>query len=202
MIDISYQEILGAIAFLISIVGTVVYIRSILKGDTKPHLYTWMVFTILTSIAFFAQISDNAGPGAWMMGANAVLCFLIMLLCPKYGHKEKTKADKIALISSLFAIIPWLMLESPLVSVIMVSLIDMVAFFPTIRKSWDNPYQENIPNYMIQNLKNIIALFALTNFTITTSLYLISIFLVNSTLIGICVYRRRIIPNKQSNMGE
>lgn len=64
MIDISYQEILGAIAFLISIVGTVVYIRSILKGDTKPHLYTWIVFSILTCIAFFAQISDNAGPGA------------------------------------------------------------------------------------------------------------------------------------------
>lgn len=137
-----------------------------------------------------------------MMGATTLSCSVTALLSIKFGEKNRTKSDKIALFASLFAILPWLMTKDPLLSVIMVSLIDGVAMIPTIRKSWNKPYQENIPTYWIANLKNVISLIALTNFTVTTSLYLISIFLVNSTLIGICIYRRRMIPNKQSNMGE
>ena len=196
MMDISYQEILGAIAFIISLWGTFIYIRSILRGDTKPHLYTWTVFSILTCIAFVAQLSDNAGPGAWMMGATALSCFATALLSLKYGNKQHTKSDKIALVASLSAIIPWLMTKDPLLSVIMISLIDGIAMFPTIRKSWNNPHQENLPTYWIANLKNVIALFALTNFSIVTSLYLISIMVVNTTLIVVCIYRRRALLDK------
>lgn len=193
MADISYQEILGAIAFVISLWGTFVYILSILKGDTKPHLYTWLVFSILTCIAFIAQLSDNAGPGAWMVGVTALSCIATALLSIKFGEKTRTKSDKIALIASLSAIIPWLMTKDPLLSVIMVSLIDVIAMFPTIRKSWNKPYQENLPSYWIFNLKSIIALFALTNFSIVTSLFLIAIIVGNTALIAVCVYRRRII---------
>jgi hypothetical protein len=193
LIDISYQEILGSIAFVISLWGTFIYIRSILRGNTKPHLYTWIVFSILTCIAFIAQISDNAGPGAWMMGATAMSCFTTALLSIKYGEKARTKSDKIALFASLSAIIPWLMTKDPLLSVIMISLIDGIAMFPTIRKSWHKPYQENLPTYWIANLKNVIALFALTNFSMITSLYMISIMLVNTILIAVCVYRRKFV---------
>lgn len=191
--DISYQEILGAIAFVISLWGTFIYIRSILRGHTKPHLYTWTVFSVLTCIAFIAQLSDNAGPGAWMMGATALSCFATALLSLKFGTKQHTKSDKIALFASLSAIIPWLMTKDPLLSVIMISLIDGIAMLPTIRKSWNNPYQENLPTYWIANLKNVIALFALTNFSMVTSLYMISIMLVNTALIAVCVYRRKSI---------
>jgi hypothetical protein len=193
MADISYQEILGAIAFVISLWGTFVYIRSILTGETKPHLYTWLVFSILTCIAFIAQLSDNAGPGAWMVGVTALSCIATTLLSIKFGEKTRTTSDKIALIASLSAIIPWLMTKDPLLSVIMVSLIDVIAMFPTIRKSWNKPYEENLPSYWISNLKCIIALFALTNFSIVTSLYLIAIMIANTALIAVCVYRQRII---------
>jgi len=193
IVTVSYQEVLGAIAFIISLWGTFVYIRSILKGRTKPHLYTWVIFSILTCIAFVAQISDNAGPGAWMMGATSLSCFTTALLSIKYGIRNHSKSDKIALFASLSAIIPWLMTKDPLLSVIMISMIDGIAMFPTIRKSWNSPYQENLPAYWIANLKNVIALFALTNFSIVTSLYLISIMVVNTLLISVCIYRRKAV---------
>lgn len=190
---LSYQDVLGSVAFIISLWGTFIYIRSILNGETKPHLYTWIVFSILTGIAFFAQISDNAGPGAWMMLATALSCATTAILSIKYGEKSRTKSDKIALISSLSAIIPWLLTKDAVLSVVMISLIDGVAMLPTIRKSWEKPYSENLPTYWLANLKNAIALLALTNFSITTSLYLISIMIVNTALIVVCVYRRRFV---------
>jgi hypothetical protein len=196
--DLPLQKILGASAFIISIWGSVVYICSILRGETKPHLYSWIIFSILTCIAFFAQLSDGAGPGAWMMGAVTLSCFVTAILSIKFGEKQHTKSDKIALCASLLAIFPWLVTKDPLLSVIMISFIDGIAMFPTIRKSWNKPYQENMPSYWIANLKSVIALFALTHFSISTALYLISIIIINTILISVCVYRRRALSCKES----
>jgi ABC-type multidrug transport system permease subunit len=126
-------------------------------------------------------------------GCYNPIIFTTALLSIKYGEKARTKSDKIALFASLSAIIPWLMTKDPLLSVIMISLIDGIAMSPTIRKSWNKPYQENLPTYWIANLKNVIALFALTNFSMITSLYIISIMVVNTILITVCVYRKKFI---------
>ena len=60
-------EFIGAVAFSISVLGSAIYIRSILKRETKPHFYTWLVFGIITTIAFFAQLYDRGGQvlGRW-----------------------------------------------------------------------------------------------------------------------------------------
>lgn len=194
---IDYQTILGVIASIISLVGSVVYIRSILQGRTKPHLYTWLIFAILTTIALIAQIVDGAGPGAWMMAVTALSCGTTALLSLKYGEKSRTVSDRFALLAALLAIVPWLFTKDPLLSVIMISLIDGIAMIPTIRKSWHNPYQENLPTFWLANLKNVIALFALKNFTLTTSFYLISICFVNTALILVCLHRRRVVEKQK-----
>ena len=194
MIDIGYHEIIGAIAFLISVTGSLIYIRSIFKGETHPHIYTWLVWGIITSIAFFAQLHENAGPGAWTIGITAFFCMFTAGLALKYDEKNITKSDTIALIASLSAIAPWILTNDPLWSVILASLIDIIAFFPTIRKSWNKPYGENLPSYHIANLKMGLSLIALTNFSLTTMLYPLAVILVNLLLILICLWRRREIP--------
>lgn len=189
--DFTLEEYLGAIAFLMGLVGAVMYLRTVMMRITVPHLYTWLVFAILTTIGFFAQISDNAGPGAWMMGITALSCGSIALLSFKYGEQNITPSDKIALILSLIAIVPWLLTEDPLLSVILISLIDGVAMYPTLRKSWNKPHAENLKTFMIANVKTLISLFALTNVTMVTVLYPLSIVAVNTVLITLCLYRRQ-----------
>ncbi|HAJ90173.1 MAG TPA: hypothetical protein DCM27_04045 [Rhodospirillaceae bacterium] len=191
--DFTLQEYLGGIASIIGLWGSVIYIHSTLKGKTTPHLYTWLVFSILTWIAFAAQLSDNAGPGAWVMGITAFFCTFIALLSLKYGEQNITKSDRLALAASLSAILPWLMMEDPLVSVIMISMIDAVAMYPTIRKSWHKPHNEKLTSFNIGSLKNTISLFALTNVTLVTTLYSVSIIAVNCIFVCICLYRRRVL---------
>ncbi|MFA7275386.1 MAG: hypothetical protein WC043_01130 [Pseudobdellovibrionaceae bacterium] len=191
MVELTYQEIIGGIAFLISLVGSLIYIKSILKGETTPHLFTWIIFGILTTIAFLAQIHDHGGPGAWSMGITALSCISIAVLSLKYGEKIFTLSDKIAFGASLTAILPWLLTDDPLGSVVLISLIDTVAMFPTLRKSWNKPYGENLTTYGIANVKTILSLAALTNLTLTTTLYPVAITLVNTGLIILCLWRRK-----------
>lgn len=187
-------QTIGLIAFLISITGSALYFISIFKGDTKPHLFTWLVFSILTSIGFFAQLSDKAGPGAWAMGATALSCLATALLALKYGEKSRSRSDYIALFFSLSAIVPWLLTRDPLLSVILISLIDTVGLYPTLRKAWNAPYSENLFSYSLANLKFLVALLAIENFTLVTVLYPATIVIVNSILILECLWRRRIVP--------
>ena len=191
MLDgLTSQEIIGAIAFLIRSIAGIIYIVSILKGQTKPHFFTWLVFTILTVIAYLAQVSDNAGPGSWMMGVTALSCLINTFLAIPYGEREITRGDKWALATSLFAMAPWLLTHDPLGSVILVSLIDAVAMFPTLRKSWMKPYEENLTFHGMATFNVFLSLFALTHISLTTILYPLAILLVNMALIVLCLVRR------------
>ncbi len=95
--------------------------------------------------------------------------------------------------------LPWLMTEDPLYSVIIISLIDVAAFYPTFRKSWHKPDEESLLSYNIASMKLFLSLFALDNFTVTTSLYALTIVITNTAFVIMCVMRRRYM-GKHMNM--
>ncbi len=47
----------GTIAVGLSIYGHIPYIRDILANKTKSHIYTWLIWTVLTFISFFCASS-------------------------------------------------------------------------------------------------------------------------------------------------
>ncbi len=189
--EFGYAEVIGGIAFLIGIYGSVVYIRSILKHQTRPHLFTWLVWTLLSGIGYLAQLHDKAGPGAWALAITTVFSLIIVGLCLKYGEKTVTRGDKIALAASLTAILPWVLTSDPLGSVIMISIIDIVAFYPTFRKSWMKPGEENLTAYNLANVKFGLSLCALQAFTVNTMLYPSVIILANGAFVVMCLIRRK-----------
>src|SRR3990167_3081606 len=132
-----WKFIVGIFAVLLTFVGYIPYIRDTIKGKTQPHVYTWFLWSFVTAIAFALQISDNAGFGAFVTLAAAIVCFFIFLLGFRIGKKDITKTDTIFLASALVALGVWLFAKQPVVSVVIFSLIDMLAFGPTIRKSWN-----------------------------------------------------------------
>jgi hypothetical protein len=182
---------IGLIAVFIGLISGGLYILSVLRKESKPHLFTWIIWGLISAIAYVAQLHDHAGPGSWAMGLTALSCAATMALCFKYGEKNITRSDWIALIASLSAIIPWIMTDDPLYSVILVSIIDIVAFYPTFRKSWHKPHEENLLSYNIASLKLVLSLFALDNFTVTTSLYAITIVAANTVFAMMCYTRRK-----------
>lgn len=185
------HEFFGILAFAIGMCGYVVYIRSILKGQTKPHVFTHLIWGIMTGIAFCAQLYDHAGPGSWAMGMSTFACLSQAALALKYGEKNITRSDKIALCAALLAIIPWLVTDNPFWSIILVSVIDAIAFYPTFRKSWNKPWEENLTAYNIANLKFLVSLMAMKNFTVVTTLYAITVIILNGSFVVLCLIRRQ-----------
>ena len=118
-------------ASIIFIVSLLPYLRDTLKHKTKPHLYSWLIWSILLSINTVAVYNDGGGWGVIAIGINALVCSMICLLSLKFGTKNITHFDTITVMAALGAILMWLYTNNPLLSVILITLIDFAAFLPT-----------------------------------------------------------------------
>ena len=185
------KTIIALASIAMTIFGYSFYFKDIFAGKTKPHAFSWLVWATLTSIAFFGQLSAGAGPGAWVTATTAAISFIIFWLSLTRGEKDITKSDKIFLGASFFAIIPWLLTKYPLISIILVTVIDFLGFLPTIRKSIKKPYEETLIHYVFAGLKFLLAIIALDNYTLVTWLYPASLVLANWLFIVLLVVQRR-----------
>lgn len=184
------KEALGVIAVVLTFVGYIPYISDTIKRKTKPHIYTWFIWGLVTAIAFGLQLSADAGPGAFTTLAAAIVCFIIFGFGIKQGERNITASDTIFFILSLFALILWLFAKQPVLSVILVSTIDMLGFVPTIRKSWHKPHEETLVSYQMNTFRFMIAILALDHYTLVTALYPVTWVIANGLFSIFLIVRR------------
>lgn len=188
---------LGIIAVILSIVGYVPYLRDTFSGKTTPHIYTWFIWGTVTAIAYALQVSGGAGVGSWVTLTVAIIAYIIFAIGLRNGKKDITRSDTLFFILSIFAIFLWLVAKQPVLSVILVSTIDMLGFIPTIRKSWNKPHSETLFTYELNAFRHGLSVLALQNYTIVTWLYPVSWTLANTLFSLMLVVRRKALTNKK-----
>ncbi len=181
-------------AFLSAVVGVscfIPYIRDIFLGKTKPHAYSWLIWVMLQATGVAAMLGGGAGWGALSLAIGAGLCGFVFLLSLRYGTKNITTFDMICFAGALLALGVYWVLRDPLLSVVFVTIIDLVAFLPTFRKTFEEPWTETPSTYFLSGASSTLALGALSSFNVTTSLYLISLIITNWLCAGMIMVRRR-----------
>lgn len=183
----------GIASTVLSISAFIPYLRDIFKGGTKPHIYSWLVWTILQTIGALAQIKDGAGYGAWMLTLGAVICFSLFILSFKYGTKDVSTFDKWCLFSALVAIVLYFFLHEALYSVILISIIDFVGFLPTYRKTFNDPSSELLSAWVLAGGAYLASILAIEHYSTITVLYNASAFIGNFILVGIILVRQKVV---------
>jgi hypothetical protein len=181
---------LGTLAACITLVGFLPYFYNIYRSKTKPHAFSWLIWAILTGIGYAGQLSEDAGPGAWTTASTALLCFLVFVLALFKGEKNIKKSDWVCLIIALAAIPLWLVTSTPLWSVILVTLIDILAFWPTLRKSYLKPFEETAFTFFAGALSFMLGIIVLNKITIITALYPCAIAFLNALCVSVLLIRR------------
>lgn len=186
-----YKVILGAIAAVMTFVAHIPYIVTILRGTNKPHMFTWIIWTLLTVIVLAAQITGGAGPGAWSTGVVLIPCLVITALSFTRGEKNITRADWAMFLAGLAAIPAWIVTSDPLWAVVIVVVIDALAFGPTFRKAWWKPFEENSTMYGVNIIRHSFSIAALAIYTPVTALYPIMLWVMNTAMWAMLTTRRR-----------
>ncbi len=174
------KETLAIIGAVIAIVGNIPYLIDVIKKRVEPHPYTWLVWTIVSGVTFFGALAKGAGVGAIPTGAAEIFTVIIFILSLKYGFRNIRRIDTYFLIIALLGLVPWALTKDPTISVIIVVTIDLVAFIPTLRKTWKKPKTETPVLYSMNVVRHILTLFSLQAYNIATMLHSIAMIIVNS----------------------
>lgn len=174
------KESFAIVATVFAIFGNTSYLRDVLGKKIKPHPYTWFVWTIVSGVTFFGQLAKGAGIGALPTGVAETFTVLIFLFSLQYGFKHITRSDTYFLIFALLGIVPWIMFKDPTISIVIVVTIDIVAFIPTLRKTWYHPATEAPTLYGMNVARHILTLFSLQAYNVATTLHSIAMIVINS----------------------
>jgi hypothetical protein len=153
-------------------VAFVPYILSVLKGRTKPHVFSWVIWGVATVIVFFAQLADGGGVGAWSIGLSGVLTLYIAYLA--YQRRNElwiTRSDWVYFILALLSIPVWYFTDDPFWAVAILTTIDTLGFLPTFRKAYDKPFEEQLFLYVVMTVRNLVSIPALEHYSWTTVLF-------------------------------
>jgi hypothetical protein len=184
------KEIIGLITVVLAFVGIVPYIVDIFRGKTKPHIFTWTVWALVTILAFFGQWQKGGGAGSWTTGVTGLLTIFIAIISIKYGSRDITKSDIIIFVTALIAIIPWLLTSDPTLSIIILTIVNTLAFIPTIRKTIKDPESETFSSYVIHTFRHSLSILALSSYNLATFLYPAVVALSNLTVVIIILKSR------------
>jgi len=193
-----YKEIYSALAIALTFIAFLPYIKSILQGITKPHVFSWVIWGSTTFVVFLAQLADKGGAGAWPIGVSGVITLYVAFLAYlKKSDNRITASDWIFFIVAMSSLPLWHFTSDPLSAVLVLTIVDLIGFGPTFRKAYWNPFNEQLRFFVIMAVRNLVSILALENYSKTTVLFPASIAFACIIFILMVLYRRKIQINEQ-----
>jgi hypothetical protein len=184
------------IASMLAVVGNVSYVKSTLRGQTKPHPYSWFIWTIVSLTTFFGGLQKGAGVGAIPTGISELFTVIVFVLSlwrlikGRDVEQINKKVDTVFLVVALLGLVPWILTKDPTISVVTVVTIDLLAFIPTVRKTWSHPESENPLLYATNVARHVLTLIAIEAYNVATMLHSISMICSNTLMVILIRVRR------------
>lgn len=166
------NDTFSAIAVVLTFVAFYPYVRAILRGTTRPHVFSWFIWAAITFTVATAQLAGGAGVGAWPIAISGLITGGVALLAlSKSADTSAHRTDWIFLSLALSALPLWWLTADPLAAVLILTGVDLLGFGPSIRKAWTLPHEENALFFTLSALRNGLVLLALEHYSWTTTLF-------------------------------
>lgn len=203
----SLPGILTAIAAVFGLVQVIPYVRSILRGETKPSRVACLIWLLMDCVTFAGLVAVGFSGAAWLTLVFIITQLVVIGLLPKYGVGGRSKFDVICFGIGICAIIGWIVIQrqfgaaryGAIFAVVLTTTAVAVANVNMLRKLIRIPLSEDILAWGLTAIAGGVTIaglvighsswidFAPPSLTFITSL----------TVVTIQLIQRRNIPNQQ-----
>lgn len=169
----------------VNLIGGSFYIRSVLKGDTKPNKATWLLWALIPMIAVFAALSDGVTWAVLPVFMSGFIPFLIFLssFVNKNSYWKLGKLDYVCAFFSVLALVLWYITKNPQIAIAFAILADLFAGIPTIIKSIKHPKTESSAPFITGLVNSGSSFFAIKSWTFSSYGFPIYLLIMNTILI-------------------
>lgn len=158
-----WHAALGILTGAIQIGSAVPYVRSILRGTTKPNVISFVIWATLSVIDVAAQTSAGA---SWSIVLPIVITFNTLLVVALgifgYGYKKYHWPDFLCFALALGALAVWGVTKNPVFALLLTTCTSIFATIPTALKTYREPHSEAAFPWFLTAVASVFAILSTT----------------------------------------
>ncbi|WP_299298577.1 hypothetical protein [uncultured Tateyamaria sp.] len=154
MLEAFFQEgdalrLAGIASALLSCLAFLPYARDTLTGRTQPQRASWLIWSVLGSIALGSQVYEGATTSLWFASIQVGGTILIFLLSIARGSGRFLKpGDGWVLMAAAVGMALWMVTDTAIYALAITITISLLGGAVTIRKAYADPQSETMAMWM------------------------------------------------------
>jgi hypothetical protein len=181
--------VFGALAGILSVVDAIPYVRDILRGTTRPHRGTRLIWWTLATTALVSQYADGAGWSMLMLLGQAVTTGLTFVLSIRRGVGGLSRLDLTITAIAGLGVIGWFVSSTPVIATACVVFADTLGVGLMLPKTWREPGSETLSTFALASLAGLLGALAVGALDFSLLLYPLYFCIVNGIIAVIIAIR-------------
>jgi hypothetical protein len=179
------------IGTLIGAAGAIAYLIETVRGRVKPNRVTFLLWSIVPFIAFFAQIKQGVGLEAMMTFSAGFLPLTVFIasFVNKQAMWKLTFFDLMCGVLSLVGLALWLITKVGNVAIFFSIVADGLAAIPTIVKAWKYPDTELAWPWIATVFGVILTVLTIPDLTFANSGFILYVLVMNLVIYLLVQFR-------------
>lgn len=150
---------------LFSIMALLPYVRDTLNGDTRPQRASWLIWSVLGTIAFFSQIYEGAEESLGFAAVRVLGAVLIFVIAIWKGRGSYLGAiDFGVLAAAALGILAWSYTSNAAYALAVTIGVSLLGGLLTLTKAYHFPGSETLTTWALSLLASICALLSVGRF--------------------------------------
>ena len=188
--------VLGISAGLIGVADTIPYVRDTLRGSTRPHRGTWLIWGVLAVVVCLSQYADGASWSLIMAAVQAVLTTGIFVLSIRRGEGGVSRVEQMMIAIAGAGVVGWIVADEPLVATACVVAADLLGAAMMVPKTYRDPESETLVTFAFASLGGALAAGAVGAVDVSLLLYPVYYCVINGA-IALLIWQRRSVLQLQ-----
>ena len=164
-------QLLAAISVVMFLAAAPPYILDTVHGKTKPERATWLIYSILNTVAFVSQVTLGGGWSLVFLGLDTLGSMIVLGLSLRFGVGGWTLLDRIALMIASLGVVAAVFVHQPVVAILGVILADISGTVLTVLKTFHAPDSETTISWLLTGTGAVTGILAVGKFDIALLLY-------------------------------
>jgi hypothetical protein len=183
--------VLGLAAGLIGVADTIPYVRDTLRGATRPHRGTWLIWGVLAVVVCLSQYADGASWSLVMAATQAAITSFVFALAIRRGEGGLSATDGVLIAIAAGGMAAWVVVDEPIIATACVIVADLIAATMMVPKVHRDPGSETLVTFALAGVGGALAAGAVGAADASLLCYPVYYCLVNWAL-ALLIHHRRV----------
>ena len=152
------KTVLVLLSCCITLFASVPYLLAVMRGEDKPRMASWALWTVLSGIGSAAAFETHQIPAAVFALAVSLESAAVVALGYRKGNWAFARLDAAGFLGAALGVVALVILRAPAVATGLVIGVELVATMPTFMHAWRQPYDESASPYGLFMVSELIIL--------------------------------------------